>query len=131
MRQNLLLLVFPLLWLSCTRQPAALTQIQQQRTGDYVVILLSSTGTLKQRSNSLALEFHNPTTNELVTVSNVRIQATMRMPGTGPMLANLSSPQQTTPGRYTFDADFSMAGQWAFLVTFDPNGRVQFNLSAQ
>jgi hypothetical protein len=30
-----------------------------------------------------------------------------------------------------FDADFSMAGQWNFVVTFDPAGRVQFNLNAR
>ena len=65
-------------------------------------------------------------------VSNERqIQARMRMAGMGPMFGNLSSTRQTGPGRYEFDADFSMAGQWSFVVTFDPNGRAQFNLNAQ
>ena len=55
----------------------------------------------------------------------------MRMPGIGPMFGNLSSTRQTGPGRYEFDADFSMAGQWSFVVTFDPNARAQLNLNAQ
>ena len=93
--------------------------------------LLSGTGSLKQHSNKLTLEFRNASTNELANVSNVQIQASMRMPGMGPMLGDLSSPQQIAPGRYELNADFSMAGQWGFLVTFDPSGRVQFNISAQ
>jgi len=32
---------------------------------------------------------------------------------------------------YEFDVDLSMAGQWNFIVTFDPNGRVQSNISSQ
>jgi hypothetical protein len=43
----------------------------------------------------------------------------------------LSTPQERTPGRYDFDADVGMAGQWTMTVTFDPNGRVQFALRAQ
>jgi len=47
------------------------------------------------------------------------------------MFGDLSPTKQNGPGRYDFDADFSMAGQWSFVVTFDPNGRIQFNLNAQ
>ena len=126
-----LLLVFPLLWLSCNWQPAALTQIQQQRSGEYLVTVLNGTGVLKQHSNKLTLEFRNASTKEVANVSNVQIQASMRMPGMGPMFGNISSTRQIAPGRYDFDADFSMAGQWTFLITFDPNGRAQFNINAQ
>ena len=55
----------------------------------------------------------------------------MRMAGMSPMFGNLSPTKQIGPGRYDFDADFSMAGLWSFVVTFDPNGRVQFGLRAQ
>lgn len=125
------LVVFPILWLSCNKQPSTLTQIQQQRSGDYVVSLFSGTGVVQQHSNKLTLEIRNAASNELANVSNVQIQASMRMPGMGPMFGTVSSTRQIAPGRYDFDADFSMAGQWGFLVTFDPNGRVQFNLNAQ
>ena len=117
--------------LSCNRQPAGLIQIQQQRSGDYVLILLSETGAIKQHSNKLTLEIRNASGNELTHVNNVQIQASMRMPGMGPMFGNVSSMREIGIGRYEFDADFSMAGQWSFLVTFDPGGRVQFNLNAQ
>jgi hypothetical protein len=125
------LLAFSLLCLACKRQANALTQIQQQRSGDYVVSLLNDTGAVKQHSNKLTLEIRNAISNELANVNNVQIQASMRMPGMGPMFGNISSIRPVAPGQYDFEADFSMAGQWNFLVTFDPNGRVQFNLSAQ
>jgi len=126
-----LLLAFPLLWLSCNRQPSTLTPIQQQRSGDYVVSLLNDTGVLKQHSNRLTLEIRNTASNELANVNNVQIQATMRMPGMGPMFGNLLPMRQVSPGRYDFEADFSMLVQWAFLVSFDPNGSVKLNLNAQ
>ena len=135
MRQTLgriaFLFILPLLCVSCNRQPGALTQIQQQRSGDYVVTLLNDIGAVKQHSNKLTLEFRNGSTNELAHVDNVKLQASMRMPGMGPMFGDLSSTKEIVAGRYEFDADFSMAGQWGFVVTFEPNGRVQFNLNAQ
>ena len=134
MRQTIgriaLLFVLPLC-ISCNRQPSTLTQIQQQRSGDYIVTLLNDTGAVKQHSNKLTLEFRNASTNEPANVNNVQIQASMRMPGASPMFGDLSTTKQIGPGRYDFDADFPMAGQWSFGVTFEPNGRVQFNLNAQ
>src|SRR6185369_7370897 len=116
---------------SCNKSPAAQVQIQQQRSGDYVLTLLNESGIVKQHSNKYTLEIRNASSNELANVSNVQIQASMRMPGMGPMFGNISSPKQLAPGRFGIEADFSMAGQWQFVVTFEPNGRAQFNLNAQ
>lgn len=116
---------------ACSRGPSELKPIQQQRSGDYIVTLLNDTGTLKQRKDRLRLEFRNASDNQLANVSNVHIQASMLMPGMGPMFGNVSTPDQKGPGQYDLDAEFSMAGQWNFVVTFDPNGRVQFNPRAQ
>src|SRR5262249_30412469 len=133
MSRALILLAFlpiPLLLPSCSKKADPI-QIQQVRSGDYTVTMLSDSGSLKLHSNKLMLKIHNATSNEPANVSNVQIQSSMRMPGMGPMFGNVSSVRQVSPGRYEFDADFSMSGQWSFLVTFDPNGRVQFNLNAQ
>ena len=126
-----LVLAFPLSMMSCNRQPGTLFQIQQLRAGDYLLALLNDTGAVKQHSNRFTLEIREAASNALANVSNVQIQASMRMPGMGPMFGKVSSARQTEPGRYEFDADFSMAGQWSFLVTFDPNGHAQINLNAQ
>ena len=116
---------------SCNKQPGTLVQVQQVRSGDHVLTLLNDTGAVKQHSNKFTLEIRDAESSALANVTNVQIQATMRMPGMAPMFGNVSSPRQTEPGRYEFDADFSMAGQWSFLVTFDPNGRAQLNINAQ
>jgi hypothetical protein len=123
-------LVFPVL-LGCAGQNAALKPIQQQRSGDYQVTLLNDTGVVKQRANKLTLEIRQAATNELVKVNNLQVQARMLMPGMGPMFGEVSSVRELAPGRYEFDANFAMMGQWTCLVTFDPNGRAQFSFSAQ
>ena len=128
---SLFLLALSLFCLSCSKGSAAQVPIQQQRSGDYVLTLLNDSGIVKQHSNKYTLEIRNASSNELVNVNNVQIQASMRMPGMGPMFGNVSSTRKIGPGRYDFDADFSMAGQWSFLVTFDPSGRAQFSLNAQ
>lgn len=127
----LVLAVFFIASISCSRQATEFKQLQQQRSGDYVVTLLSDTGVLKQHSGHLRLEFRNASTNALTNVSNVQVQTTMRMPGMGPMFGNVSGMRQASAGVYEFEIELSMAGQWNFLVTFDPNGRAQFNVSAQ
>ena len=127
----LLLFIFPIFGLSCRAQSVTLKEIAQQRSGDYLVTLLNDTGAVKQNANTLTLEFRNASTKEMVDVKNVKLQASMRMPGMGPMFGNVSATRQVGPGRYNFDADVSMAGQWSFVVTFEPGGRAQFNLNAQ
>lgn len=125
------LIAFAMLSPGCNRQPAELKQIQQQRSGDYIITLLNDTGVLKQHSDHLRLEFRNSSTKELANVNNVMIQASMVMPGMGPMFGNLSSPKQVAAGQYDLEADFAMAGQWNLVITFDPNARVQFALRVQ
>jgi hypothetical protein len=120
-----------LLFVSCSRQPTEFKPIQQQRSGDFTVTLLNETGALKQHSDLLRVEIRNASTNEPANVSNVQIQASMVMPGMGPMFGTLSTPKQSAPGQYDVTSDVGMAGQWNFIVTFDPNGRAQFGLRAQ
>src|SRR4051812_27691311 len=74
----------------CNRQPTEFKQLQQQRSGDYTITVLSDTGVLKQHSAHLRLEFRSSSTNQLAGVSNLQIQTTMRMPGMGPMFGNIS-----------------------------------------
>ena len=116
---------------ACSRQPAEFKQIQQQRSGDYNVTVLNETGNLKQHSDRLRVEIRHAATNAPADVTNVQVQASMVMPGMGPMFGTLSTPKQTAPGQYELDADVGMAGQWNLIVTFEPNGRAQFGLRAQ
>jgi|ERR1041385_481022 hypothetical protein len=115
----------------CSREPSEFKPIQQQRSGDYIVVLLNDTGVLRQHAGHLRLEFRSVSTNQPANVSNVQVEASMKMQGMGPMFGNVSSLREVSSGQYDFDTEFSMAGQWNFLVTFQPNGRIQFNVNAQ
>ena len=124
-------IVLTLSVIACSKQSPEFKQLQQQRSGDVSIVLLNNTDVVKQHSNRFRLEFRNASGNEPANVSNVQIQSSMRMPGMGPMFGNIGTMQQVSPGVYEFDADFSMAGQWNCVVTFEPNGRAQFNVNAQ
>src|SRR5437870_9138366 len=102
-----LLFAFVVLPVSCNKQSDNLVQVLEARSGDYLVTLLNDTGAVKQHSNKFTLEIRNAASNEPANVTNVQIQASMRMPGMGPMFGNVSSTRQTGPGRCKFDADFS------------------------
>ena len=109
--------------------PAAeLKQIQQQRSGDYVITLLNESGSLKQGTNNLTLEVRRG--DQLVDPGNVQVKPMMEMKGAGPMLANSRATPSGTPGRYNVTTDLSMAGQWKVMVTFT-GGETEFTLSNQ
>ncbi|HYR88328.1 MAG TPA: FixH family protein [Terriglobia bacterium] len=107
---------------------AALKQIQEQRSGDYVIALLNESGSLKMGSNSLTLEFRRG--DQLTDPGNVQVKPMMEMKGMGPMLANTTATPSATPGRYNVTTDLAMAGPWKFMVTFS-GGQTEFNLATQ
>src|SRR5437879_2745407 len=96
--------------------PADLKQIQQQRSGDYVITLLNDSGSLKQGANTLTLEFRRG--DQLTDPGKVEVKPMMEMKGMGPMLANTNATPSGSPGRYTVKTDLSMAGLWKIMVTF-------------
>jgi hypothetical protein len=109
---------------------STLKEIQQQRSGDYVVAVLNETGELKQGINNLTLEFRTASDNQLADVGDVKVESTMEMKGMSPMMANTKITPSGTPGRYNMMADLSMAGDWKTVVTFGGT-KVQFELGAK
>ena len=115
---------------AATEPASNLKQIQQQRSGDYIVSLLNETGQLEQGPNQLTLEFHNAK-HELTAVGNVQITSTMAMPGMAPMVGTASVKPAGTPGRYDLSVDLGKTGRWDVVLTFDNGQKVQFALKAQ
>ncbi len=101
-----------------------LKQVGQQRSGEYVVALLSESGQLKQGPNNFVLEFRKASDNSLTDVGNVQLQSIMPMPGMAPMSGGASATPSGTPGRYNVTADFQMAGKWNFTVIYGDGQRV-------
>jgi hypothetical protein len=110
---------------------STLKEIQQQRTGDYVVAVLNETGDLKQGTNTLTLEFRMASDNQLADVGDVKVESTMAMKGMSPMMAKTNVTSSGTPGRYNIEADLSMAGNWKTVVTFGSKQKVEFDLGAK
>jgi hypothetical protein len=108
--------------------PSDLKQIQQQRSGDYVITLLNETGSLKQGTNNLTLEFRRG--DQLADPGNVEVTPMMDMKGAGPMLANTKATPSSTPGRYNVTTDLSMAGPWKFTIKFS-GSQAGFDLATQ
>src|SRR5262245_9104540 len=76
---------------SCAKKPETLTNIQEQRSGDYVLTLFGESAAIKQHSNRLTLEIRNAASNQPADVKNVQIQSSMRMPGMGPMFGEVGT----------------------------------------
>jgi Cu(I)/Ag(I) efflux system membrane protein CusA/SilA len=100
--------------------------LQQIRSGDLTIVLLSPTGTLHMGRNGYTIEFRR-TDGELVDVGVVRSSANMAMPGMV-MSGGVEVSRTATPGRYQATAEFGMAGAWKMAIEWDgPAGRGSVN----
>ncbi len=96
--------------------------VQQIRSGELTIVLLSPTGSLHLGRNSYAIEFRGAN-GSLVDVGEVHTSANMAMPGMV-MSGGAEVSRTTVPGRYQATAEFGMAGAWKMAVEWDgPAGR--------
>jgi hypothetical protein len=93
------------------------TPVQQIRSGDLTVVLLSPTGTLHQGRNTFTIEFRRAN-GSLLDVGAVRTSANMVMPGMA-MSGGVEVNRTTVPGRYQATAEFGMAGVWQMAIEWD------------
>jgi hypothetical protein len=93
-----------------------------------VITLPNETGSLKQGTNNLTLEFRRG--DQLADPGTIEVKPMMEMKGMGPMLANTKATPSGTPGRYNVTTELSMAGPWKFMVAFS-GGETSFDLATQ
>jgi len=102
------------------------TTVQEIRSGNLVIVVLSPTGTLHQGRNTFTIEFRSAN-GSLVDVGTVRASANMPMPGMV-MSGGLEVRRTSVPGRYQASAEFGMAGAWQMAVEWDgPAGHGSVN----
>jgi Cu(I)/Ag(I) efflux system membrane protein CusA/SilA len=105
--------------------PAGAT-VQQIRSGDLTLVLLSPTGTLHQGRNSYTIEFRGAN-GSLVDAGAVTSSANMTMPGMA-MSGGVEVSQTPVRGRYQATAEFGMAGAWKMAIEWDgPAGHGSVN----
>ena len=83
-----------------------LKQIDQQRTGDYIVTALNETGQVKQGPNKFVLEFRKASDNKLTDVGNVQLNSAMPMPG------RLTAPSGRWPEQPSRRCGSRRRGRW-------------------
>jgi Cu(I)/Ag(I) efflux system membrane protein CusA/SilA len=112
-------------WWLWTRQagPAPGVTIETVRSGDLVVTISNAQGELRQGNNRAVIEFRSSATNERVDVGNVRLDASMSMPGMV-MSGAITITPAAQPGLYEATAEFGMVGSWRMTLEWDgPAGR--------
>jgi len=96
--------------------------VQQIRSGDLTIVLLSPAGALHMGRNAYVFEFRRAN-GALIDVGAVRSSANMAMPGMV-MSGGVEVSRTTVPGRYQATAEFGMAGAWKMAIEWDgPAGR--------
>ena len=116
---------------SCNSGNKELKPIQEVKSGEYKVTILSETGSVKQGAGTFNLEFRKAADNQLVDVGKVEVSPVMDMAGMSPMMASAEVTTTETAGRYKVSSNFTMAGLWKCQVRFGDGQSVRFNLNAQ
>jgi Cu(I)/Ag(I) efflux system membrane protein CusA/SilA len=91
--------------------------VQQMRSGELTIVLLSPTGTLRLGRNNYLIEFRRGD-GSLVDVGAVHTSANMTMPGMV-MSGGVEVSRTTVPGRYQATGEFGMAGAWKMALEWD------------
>ena len=117
--------------LSGCKKNGELKTVHTQKAGDYIVAILSESGTMKNGANDFTLEFRKAADNQLVDVGPVEVAPVMEMAGMAPMMATSTVTAGETPGRYHATGTLTMSGLWKFNVKFDGGQSVRINVNAE
>jgi len=110
---------------------ADLKSVQQQKSGEYTVSILTNTGKMNQGSSTFFLEFRKTSGSQLSDVGKVEVSPVMEMSGMAPMIGEANVVSSGTPGRYEVKGSLGMSGLWKINVKFGDNQSVRFSLSAE
>lgn len=103
------------------RDATTMTELQRVKSGTLDVALLSPHDALRHGKDAFMIEFK--TNGNLVDVGSVRASANMPMPGMA-MFGNIEVHRTDTPGRYTANGEFEMAGTWRMALEWEgPAGK--------
>ena len=94
-----------------------LKPVDTRTVGNLTIVLMSSTGELKQGQNDFVVQFRDQQ-GRPVDVGDVQLSSSMTMPSMAPM----SGDSQVTPtgqtGTYRVKSNFAMSGAWHFTISW-------------
>lgn len=86
--------------------------------GNLTIVLLNTTGELKQGQNEFIVQFKDDK-GQLVDIGDVQLGSSMSMPSMAPM----SGDSELTPtgqiGTYRVKSNFAMSGAWHFTISWN------------
>ncbi len=102
---------------------ANLKEVATHVVGSVTVVLLNSTGELKQGQNEFVVQFRDPK-GQPIAVGNVQLGSSMSMPSMAPMSGDSEITPSGQIGTYRVKSNFAMSGAWHFTVSWNgPSGQ--------
>jgi hypothetical protein len=100
-----------------------LKEVATHVVGDVAIVLLSSTGELKQGQNEFVVQFRDQK-GQPVDVGNVTLGSSMSMPSMAPMSGDSEITPTGQTGMYRVKSNFAMSGAWHFTISWNgPRGQ--------
>ena len=100
-----------------------LKEVTMHVVGDVAIVLLNSTGELKQGQNEFVVQFRDPK-GQPINVGDVQLGSSMSMPSMAPMSGDSEITPTGQTGTYRVKSNFAMSGAWHFTVSWSgPRGQ--------
>ena len=100
-----------------------LKEVAAHVVGDVAIVLLNSTGDLKQGQNEFVIQFLDPK-GQPINVGDVQLGSSMSMPSMAPMSGDSEITPTGQTGTYRVKSNFAMSGAWHFTVAWSgPRGQ--------
>jgi hypothetical protein len=97
-----------------------LKPIETRTAGSITIVLLNSTGELKQGQNEFVVQFRDPE-GQPIDVGDVQLGSSMTVPSMAPISGGSEITPTGQAGTYRVKANFAMSGSWHFTIAW--NGR--------
>jgi hypothetical protein len=100
-----------------------LKEVATRVVGDVAIVLLNSTGELKQGQNEFVVQFRDQK-GQPINVGDVQLGSSMSMPSMAPMSGDSEITPTGQTGTYRVKSNFAMSGAWHFTVSWTgPRGQ--------
>lgn len=100
-----------------------LKEVAAHVVGDVAIVLLNSTGDLKQGQNEFVVQFRD-LKGQPINVGDVQLGSSMSMPSMAPMSGDSEITPTGQTGTYRVKSNFAMSGAWHFTVSWTgPRGQ--------
>lgn len=106
-----------------------LKPVETRTIGNVTVLLMNTTGELKQGQNDFIVQFRDRQ-GQPIDVGDVQLSSSMTMPAMAPMSGDSEITATGQKGTYRVKSSFAMSGAWHFTIAWNGpygQGNAAFN----